>query len=320
MSYALFITDLHGNSQALLKALKAAETNCPVRFLIIGGDIAPNVISVSLQEGNYLLDHAENFNLEIAHSFKRRVKENLFYDSAHLFGKIAASYPTNLSRKDILSLTDNELSDLLRYPASFEFLKKQQLDYFHNDLLPHLRRIKQAGIKIFCMLGNDDFAELQNSLQEAEQQGVVSNITNQTKEFGNKFIFGYPYVVSKPFRYRYWEKDEESIYEEINNTLMNQDTEDLILSIHQPPYNTNLDVLHSGLHAGSHSIRKILEEYRFSIGLFGHIHESCQKSGKVYDYISDNLIINPGAYHDSQVSAIVFSVDNPKEWQLVNSV
>ena len=47
-----------------------------------------------------------------------------------------------------------------------------------------------------------------------------------------------------------------------------------ILLTHAPPYGTKTDTLPSGEHAGSTSIRKIIEEYQPTLNLCGHIPES----------------------------------------------
>ena len=51
MSYdTLFITDLHGNVDALCRALRRAGELTNLRYLIIGGDIAPNLVTKSLDQ------------------------------------------------------------------------------------------------------------------------------------------------------------------------------------------------------------------------------------------------------------------------------
>ena len=52
---------------------------------------------------------------------------------------------------------------------------------------------------------------------------------------------------------------------------------------------TKTDLLPSGKHVGSESLRKIIEEFQPTINLCGHIHESM-----AIDKIGKTTIINPG--------------------------
>ena len=58
---------------------------------------------------------------------------------------------------------------------------------------------------------------------------------------------------------------------------------------HAPPYGTKTDLLPSGDHAGSTSIRKIIEEFQPTLNVCGHIHES-----RGVDKIGKTKVVNPG--------------------------
>ncbi len=83
---------------------------------------------------------------------------------------------------------------------------------------------------------------------------------------------------------------EVQIYHELK-TLMKQieDQEIQILVTHAPPHNTKADILPSGEHVGSESIRKIIEEFQPSLNICGHIHEA-----KAIDKIGKTIVVNPG--------------------------
>ena len=58
MSYdTLFITDLHGNLDALRRAVERAEQTARLRYLVLGGDLAPNLVTVRLRDGEFVLQH-----------------------------------------------------------------------------------------------------------------------------------------------------------------------------------------------------------------------------------------------------------------------
>jgi Icc-related predicted phosphoesterase len=58
---------------------------------------------------------------------------------------------------------------------------------------------------------------------------------------------------------------------------------------HNPPYNTQADLLPSGEHVGSLTIRRFIENNEPDLVLCGHIHEA-----KSIDKINETFIINPG--------------------------
>jgi Icc-related predicted phosphoesterase len=62
-----------------------------------------------------------------------------------------------------------------------------------------------------------------------------------------------------------------------------------ILVAHCPPYQTAIDRIHSGLHVGSHSVRRFLETYQPDLCISGHIHEAPGE-----DVIGHTRLVNPG--------------------------
>ena len=62
-----------------------------------------------------------------------------------------------------------------------------------------------------------------------------------------------------------------------------------ILFVHEPPFNTLLDITHHKEHVGSKSIRSIIEEFQPNIAVAGHIHES-----PGIDHINQTIIVNAG--------------------------
>jgi len=96
------------------------------------------------------------------------------------------------------------------------------------------------------------------------------------------------------------EIDEEDIMAELNRAAgkIINDRKFILLS-HAPPRDTHLDKTRFGLHVGSVSVRKFIEEKRPLIVFCGHIHEA---KGK--DKIGDTILVNPGpASHGDYVSA-----------------
>lgn len=64
-----------------------------------------------------------------------------------------------------------------------------------------------------------------------------------------------------------------------------------ILVSHQPPYGTRCDRVLRLKHVGSHSIRRLVDEWQPDLVLCGHIHESRGR-----DRVGRSLILNPGPW------------------------
>lgn len=83
------------------------------------------------------------------------------------------------------------------------------------------------------------------------------------------------------------EEEMEQHLEETHRKI--GDYEQLLLVVHDAPFNTSLDIIGNGMHVGSKSVRAFIEKHQPNIVLCGHIHES---SGE--DHIGKSRIFNPG--------------------------
>lgn len=63
----------------------------------------------------------------------------------------------------------------------------------------------------------------------------------------------------------------------------------LIMVAHTPPFDTTTDLVMTGDHVGSRSVRMFIEKFNPDVCLTGHIHES-----RGTDRIGDTVIVNPG--------------------------
>ncbi|CCO23123.1 metallophosphoesterase family protein [Maridesulfovibrio hydrothermalis] len=86
------------------------------------------------------------------------------------------------------------------------------------------------------------------------------------------------------------EVSEEEMSEMLDRTYAKTGEYDqLILAVHDSPYNTAVDIISNGMHVGSKSVRAFIEKVQPDLVICGHIHES---SG--VDNIGKSHIINPG--------------------------
>jgi hypothetical protein len=76
----------------------------------------------------------------------------------------------------------------------------------------------------------------------------------------------------------------------------------LVLIVHQPPYDTRTDIISSGIHVGSRKIREFIEKTQPLAVITGHIHESASicKIGK-------SVIINPGSLAEKKYAVMEVS-------------
>lgn len=312
----LFITDLHGNLDALRRAVRRAEELTSLGYLIIGGDIAPNLVTMRLRDGEFVLRHEACYGPKVSEDFRARLRDGRRYRREDQHGKRPVIEKVDMDAETFLGLGDDETKALLEPLSSFGFLRNRQIEFVETELLPLLRRYRESGKEIFVMLGNDDFVELEPLLLAQERFGKLTYIHNQVVALGSTQVLGYSCVLSKPFRYRHWERTEEEFARDLAKLIADRDTSRLILSIHMPPYGTNLDMLGvDQSHAGSRTVLTLLQENRFSIGLFGHIHESHLVSGSRHDCLGSTVVINPGGYHDDECCAVIFDSGEPKNWQ-----
>ena len=109
-----------------------------------------------------------------------------------------------------------------------------------------------------------------------------------------------PTPFSTPF-----EMTENKIMETLNRASSNLPVSQwVVLVSHTPPRNTKLDKTSAGLHAGSLSVRKYIEEKQPSIVFCGHIHES-----KGREKIGKTVIVNPGPARHGYYTIASFNAD-----------
>lgn len=103
------------------------------------------------------------------------------------------------------------------------------------------------------------------------------------------------------------EFEEVQIYDEASKVIKGISKEKITLFVtHAPPYGTKTDLLPSGEHAGSTSIRRLIEEYQPTLSLCGHIHES-----RGVDQVGRTTVVNPGEL--SQGYGCLIHIGDPED-------
>jgi len=167
-----------------------------------------------------------------------------------------------------------------------------------------LNEISSFEIPVLVIPGNCDPEQIHGKLESSK----AVNIHGRSVVVKNMGICGFGGSNPTPFNTPL-EFEEVQIYDEAKKAIENiKDHEITLLVTHAPPYGTKTDLLPSGKHRGSKSLRKIIEEYQPSITICGHIHE-----GRGTDKIGKTHIVNPGEMSDGYACLINVSDKQEEE-------
>lgn len=171
-----------------------------------------------------------------------------------------------------------------------EKAKKEKVDFLvcAGDLtnfgsgLDFILKKLDIGIPLIIIPGNH---ETEEQIKKAEQKfSFIHSIHCKTYSTDSLVFFGYGGSTFTPFHTPYELKEKN--FEKILKFKIT--SEKLIFIVHQPPYNTKLDLLDG--HYGNIAIRKFIEKFKPLYCICGHFHETQGKRDK----IGNTIIINPG--------------------------
>ncbi|HUX21853.1 MAG TPA: metallophosphoesterase family protein [Spirochaetia bacterium] len=80
----------------------------------------------------------------------------------------------------------------------------------------------------------------------------------------------------------------------------------MILVSHQPPFDSTADIISSGRHVGSRSVRSFIERRKPLLCLTGHIHESAGVGT-----IGECIVVNPGPFSSGRYALIEVAAGVP---------
>ncbi|MGO9387810.1 MAG: metallophosphoesterase family protein [Methanobacterium sp.] len=165
-----------------------------------------------------------------------------------------------------------------------------------------LNEISQFNIPLLVIPGNCDPITIHSKIENSK----AVNIHGRSVIIKDIGICGFGGSNPTPFNTPL-EFEEIQIYEEARKVFKIVSNQKIILFItHAPPYGTKTDSLVSGVHVGSKSIRKVIEEFQPTLNICGHIHES-----KGVDEIGITQVINPGELSDGY--GCLIHIDDIKE-------
>lgn len=193
----------------------------------------------------------------------------------------------------ILVVTD--IHDRVRYVKKLKGINRDitivvgDITYFKSgDYALEILKLLENGKPLLFVPGNCD----DHKLLQFKRVNNITNIHGDTAEYDtNDLAFiGLGGSNITPFN-TLIEFSEEEIWNILLRALskIRNKAARLVVVSHVPPYNTVVDLTHSGEHVGSTSVRRFIEEYKPVLCICGHIHEA-----RGIDRIGNTIIVNPG--------------------------
>ena len=285
-----FATDLHGSNLCFKKFCAAARFyKCDV--LILGGDLTGKLL-VPIVVRNRNLEYelggvvesrrADDLDIEI-----RRI-ENMGY------------YPITCDERERSELEDGELYE--RRLLEEALLRLREWIAYGEQVLG------SSGVPVLVAPGNDDRFEIDELFERssvfvmAEQRVIpLDGVEVASTGWSNPTPWKTPRECPEP--------ELEQRLRDLLATV--RDPARTILNVHVPPYGTPLDicpeldddfkiVTYMGspvqTHAGSHAVRKVIEDFQPLVSLHGHIHES--RNGTK---LGNTCALNPGSEYSEGI-------------------
>lgn len=160
-----------------------------------------------------------------------------------------------------------------------------------------LSRIDETGVSVLAVPGNCD----PKSVKEILEDRNVS-LHSKSVQFEDLTFVGFGGSNTTPFNTPF-ELTEGEIEEELN-PLVRGLGGNWILVTHAPPYGTLVDLMSDDIHAGSKSVRKLIEKRQPLINFCAHIHEA-----RNLDRIGRTKIVNPGPITGGYAAEAIFDED-----------
>ena len=264
----------------------------------------------------------------------------------HLERLIEAALATDA---DVLIIGGDIVPHYLPNAHALGILDAQAM-YVEGTLIPAIKRLKSAkSIEVYLDFGNDDFLANRHLL-ETYQNDLFGLLHMQKFSMARHVdLIGYMMVPPTPFQRKDWEKpdakgtpypsnsrvrlkgyttgsgqieevildlDDDQTIEKDLDILEKKIERPFIFVAHCPPYDTPLDMLSSGAHVGSISIRRFIEKWSsrdLLIGsLHGHIHESPLVSNATHCRIHGALVVNPGQGENLKYTLLEITEDGAR--------
>lgn len=162
---------------------------------------------------------------------------------------------------------------------------------------PALETLIKKHESIFAVIGNCDDIEMLDDIEKADisvEKGMVfhDGLVFAGSGGGSKFTGDTPF-----------EREDEDLAADFaildssagEMADENGHWNNLVVIMHNPPKDTNCDLIPAGVHVGSPSLKKFIEEKQPLFVVTGHIHESAG-----IDTVGKTVVMNPGALFEGK--------------------
>jgi Icc-related predicted phosphoesterase len=306
-----FATDVHGSEACWRKFINAGK-HYEAHILVLGGDMTGKAVVPIIDEGSGHYDaHMQGVRhrlegVEELADYKRYVRDHGYY-------------PVVMSAEE----RDAYAADSDKLDALFSEEKRRTIG---NWVAWADEKLASSGQRCIVCPGNDDDHDIDSVLATSAFIAVGEGNALDLAE-------GYELVSSGWTNRTPWhtprEEDESKLKERIMTVVRQASAspDRLVLSLHAPPYDTQLDVApkidwetlkvkgQETAHVGSKAVREVIEEVQPVLSLHGHIHES---RGAIR--MGRTLAINPGSsYVEGTLSGVIVDLDGKsklKRYQL----
>ncbi len=296
-----FATDVHGSEVCWRKFINSAQ-HYGADVLILGGDMTGKAVIPIIDEGS---EHYYFHMQDIRHDFQgadelaaktRYIRDHGYYPAV-MSAAERNEYTADPDKLDELfhSLMRDTVRDWVEWADS---------------------KLEDAGQQCIVCPGNDDRLDIDEILATSKYiqvgEGNIIDLPEGYQLASSGYTNLTPWDTAR-------EEDEDKLKARIM-AVVGQATvppERLVMGLHAPPYDTNLDVApkidwetltvkgQDTAHVGSTAVKEVIKEVQPIVSLHGHIHES-----RAAERIGRTLAINPGSsYVEGTLSGVVVQLD-----------
>ena len=214
-------------------------------------------------------------------------------------------------------MTPDEVRELSAHPENLDALFREEMRNSVQRWVDFAdERLAGSGIQCIVCPGNDDTDDIDEVLATSSiikvGEGNVIDMPGDYQLVSSGWTNLTPWDTPR-------EEDEPLLKERIMGVVREATSppERLVLGLHAPPYDTQLDVApkinwesltvqgQDVAHVGSSAVRAVIDEVQPLLSLHGHIHES-----RAAVRIGRTLAINPGSsYVEGTLSGVVVELD-----------
>lgn len=296
-----FATDVHGSEACWRKFINSGK-HYEADVLILGGDMTGKAVVPIIDQGagKYVF-HMQDVRHELEGDEALAKDQRAIRDHGY--------YPVVMSAAERDAYTSE--------PDKLDELFHEQMRTTVADWVAWAdERLEGTGLQCIVCPGNDDRHDIDGILAESRHiqvgEGNVLDLPEGHQLASSGWTNLTPWDTPR-------EEDEPALKERLLGIVAQATVapERLVLGLHAPPYDTNLDIApkidwetltvqgQDTAHVGSTAVKEVIKEAQPILSLHGHIHES-----RAAERLGRTLAINPGSsYVEGTLSGVIVELD-----------